>query len=643
MSSISDFDSTNIRGSVLDRSHSAGKLTRRERSTRLQVFQLEERTLLSGAAAIRSAHDALAAPTARVAESRSVSLAATRDAKSATAPTLTPIERLGYYNPATQEFEQLVDVPDYTNLLHGKDVYVLIHGWAPGYIKWVDNYAKKYDQVLQWWQTIPSNYPGGASNPQYQAIKKLDTSGAGPASPWLLDGYPDPVKKGDTIVSANGMAEDLVATDPNAVVLAYSWIDDSATSIQTITIPLVGYKIAIPQDAYHSEAMTTVNGARLAVALEQALGTEQQFQGKLQLIGHSHGSKVATVAADLLTTAPAADRLTVNQLTILDSPESDSYGGSFLAEAGAANDNWYFLQDLDISQKPSADSTFVDNYISALDEPYDVVKYTKSGVPSNPDLSQVIDVDLYAWPLIENGDFEEVHTYAALWYAGSAESGVTYGQKVGRMWSPLVAGSTPPAQSYNEQAWHLLTWKAREQYELTTPFINPSTIAPQFTTVKLSPPTNIPGVTVTNDSTYGASVTLTQQNSDSQSYIGTFKASAEYFSGLTFNYQFTNFTQGDELDIYEKTTNPKQPWALAFTMNPFLIQPGPQPETGSQPEAMKGTISLANPSLSLNWTHTLKFTLTSPDANSTSSVTVSNLMQYYYNIFSGKSRFLKGK
>lgn len=78
-------------------------------------------------------------------------------------------------------------------------------------------------------------------------------------------------------------------------------------------------------------------------------------------------------------------------------------------------------------------------------------------------------------------------------------------------------------------------------------------------------------------------------------------------------------------------------------MNPFLIQPGPQPETGSQPEAMKGTISLANPSLSLNWTHTLKFTLTSPDANSTSSVTVSNLMQYYYNIFSGKSRFLKGK
>ena len=73
-------------------------------------------------------------------------------------------------------------------------------------------------------------------------------------------------------------------------------------------------------------------------------------------------------------------------------------------------------------------------------------------------------------------------------------------------------------------------------------------------------------------------------------------------------------------------------------MNPFLIQPGPQPASGSQPEAMKGTISLANPSLSTNYTHTLKFVLTSPEANSTSSVTVSNLMQYAYNFFGGKSR-----
>ena len=440
---------------------------------------------------------------------------------------MTPIERLGYFNPATQEFEPLVDVNDYASLFHGKDVYVLVHGWAPGYIGWVNAYAAKYDKVLEWWQTIPSNYPGGKANKQYQAIKKLDTDNAGPASPWLLDGYPDPGVKKPARVSAFGMAQDLIATDPNnAVVLAYSWIDDSATSNQTINIPILNYTLKIPQDAYHSEALTTVNGARLAVALEQALGPEQTFQGKLQLIGHSHGSKVVTVAADLLTTAPQADRLTVNQLTILDSPESDSYGGSFLAEAGAANDNWYFLNDLNISQTPSATSTFVDNYISAFDMPYDVVSYTKSGVASNPDLKNVIDVDLYAWPLLENGNLEDVHTYAAYWYAGSAEKGVTYGNEVGRMWSPLVSGSTPPAQSFNEQASSAFTWKPSQQYELTTPYINPSTIAPVFTTVKLSPQTSTPGVMVKNNSTYGSSVTLTQQGTASQSYIGTFKASA---------------------------------------------------------------------------------------------------------------------
>jgi hypothetical protein len=627
---------------------SGGKDTRRKRrrATPLQVFGLEERTLLSVNLSPASTRGVLAAPTARVAESRSFSPAGRRLKQSAPPPTLTPIERLGYYNPTTQEFEQLVDVNNYTSLLQGKDVYVLVHGWAPGYINWVQNYAKKYDQVLEWWQTIPSNYPGGTANKQYQAIKKLDTDNAGPASPWLLDGSPYPPQKGDTVVASNGMAEDLVATDPNAVVLAYSWIDDSATSTQTITIPLVGYKISIPQDAYHSEALTTENGARLAVALEQALGPQTQFQGKLQLIGHSHGSKVVTVAADLLTTAPSADRLTVNQLTTLDSPESDSYGGSFLAEAGATNDNWYFMQDLNISKTPTptSTSTFVDNYISAFDEPYDVISYTKSGVPSNPDLSQVTDVDLYAWPLIENGDFEEVHTYAAEWYGGSAESGVTYGQKVGRMWSPLLADSAPvPAQSFNEQAWDVLTWKASEQYELTTPYFPPSTIAPQFTPVTLSPVTRTPRVKVSNNSTSGSSVTLTQQSSNSQTYIGKFTASAEYFSGLTFNYQFTNSTQGDALNIYEKTNDPNHPWDLAFTMNPFLIQPQPQPETGSQPAPLKGTISLANPSLSLNWSHTLKFTLTSPTANSTSSVTVSNLMQYSYNILSGKPRIIRGK
>ena len=44
----------------------------------------------------------------------------------------------------------------------------------------------------------------------------------------------------------------------------------------------------IPEESYRSEALTTLNGERMASALEQALGTS--FAGKLQLVGHSHGS-----------------------------------------------------------------------------------------------------------------------------------------------------------------------------------------------------------------------------------------------------------------------------------------------------------------------------------------------------------------
>ena len=287
------------------------------------------------------------------------------------------------------------------------------------------------------------------------------------------------------------MTQDLLNTDPNAVVLAYSWIDDSATSEKHITIPSPKFVVlSIPAGCVQVRGETTVNGTRLAVGLEQAIGSPQDFTGKINLIGHSHGSKVATVAAYLLTTAPTADRLPVNQLTILDSPESDSYGGSYLAEAGAANDNWYFLNDLNIAQKPvtGTASTFVDNYSSAFDETYDTVKFTKSGVASNTDLSQVIDTNLYAYPLIPvpfigRGDLDNVHSYAAYWYAGSSESAVNYGNQVGRLWSPLVNNSSPPAQSFNEQDWHSYDPEPSSQYYVTAASFNPLKIAPQFSTV----------------------------------------------------------------------------------------------------------------------------------------------------------------
>jgi len=284
-------------------------------------------------------------------------------------------------------------------------------------------------------------------------------------------------------------------------------------------------------------------------------------------------------------------------------------------------------------------STFVDNYLSAFDETYDTVQFTKSGVSSNTDLANVIDTDLYAYPLIYGGDLANVHSYAAYWYAGSSESGVNNGNQVGRLWSPLVKNSTPPPQSFNEQDWSLLDPEPSEQYYVTSAYVNPLKIVPEFSTVKFRTQSKTKGANVAYDPTYGSTVTLTQQNQSSkQTYEGSFTANLHYFSGLTFNYRFTNFQQGDELNVYVVTGDTTQPLDLAFKMDPFVIQPQAQPgNKGMQPTPLKGTISLANSTLHPFTPHTLQFVLSSTNPNSTSSVTVSNIMQYGYSVIPGAS------
>ena len=473
--------------------------------------------------------------------------------------------------------------------------------------------------VLKWWQTIPSDYVGGTKNAAYIKIRSWagtkpgDNSGA--MSPWLLDGHSVTYGKKKTfVVSANGLAEDLMASDPNAAVLAYSWLDDSATSAAMIKIK--GTPLQIPLDAYKSEAYTTLNGERLADGLEQALGSESQFGGKLQLIGHSHGSKVATVAAVALT-HDTPDPIDVNQLTILDSPESDSGTvagaiGFTLAELRATNDNWYFLQDLDISKYPSATQTFVDNDISAFDEPYHEISYPGS----SSTLGNVIDVHLSPWPDLFN-DPANVHSYAAYWYAGSSEPALTNGNEVGREWSPLVdpSGSRVPFFNYQYQAW--LTYKdnAAKQYDLLPGPGFPNN--PVFGGVTLGPQKSTQGVTVANDDPkLGTYVTLKEQDGKEQSTDETFTTTHKYLGGLTFNYQFTSFQPGDMLKISAYDPIAKK-WDIAFVMDPSLVQ--------SQAGPLQGTISLGSFSIG---TFGLRFQLISTQPNSTSSVTVSHLMQY---------------
>ena len=58
----------------------------------------------------------------------------------------------------------------------------------------------------------------------------------------------------------------------------------------------------------------------------------------------------------------------------------------------------------------------------------------------------------------------------------------------------------------------------------------------------------------TGDGT-GATVKLTQKKSDAVSYTGSFVASGRYLSGVSFNYQFANWTKGDKLNIYVVTVD----------------------------------------------------------------------------------------
>src|SRR5262249_35005068 len=159
---------------------------------------------------------------------------------------------------------------------------------------------------------------------------------------WLLHGYDVNAINVSEMGMAQTIANRAASVDPKTVVLAYTWIDDSGTS--SITNP------------YVSEAATVLNGERLADGLPTVLGSQSAFGGEIQLIGHSHGSKVATVAAVSLTTKDQPDTFDVRQLTILDSPEDESEVSNAL---WATNFNWYYLQDLNTNrQDPNA--TFVD-------------------------------------------------------------------------------------------------------------------------------------------------------------------------------------------------------------------------------------------------------------------------------------------
>jgi hypothetical protein len=467
--------------------------------------------------------------------------------------------------------------------LDGKRVYVIAHGWAPGFIDMVDAYAANNlpNPPLKWWQTLDTSLPQSPGNAD---------------SPEMFYG-----SAGDGIqISPVGLAYAITQADPNAVVLAYSWIDESATGTFAGTVP---------KGSYLSEAYTAMNGSRLANALQSVLPANFATSGgAMHLIGHSHGSKVATVAAVALDRTGIAN-YHVTHLTILDSPEN---GSLLVSEGDSANNLWYFLGALNAGRTGLA--TFVDNYISEFDNPLGTIQgvdplNTSQNVSS---LQQIVDVNLNPGLLFYSTDFGSLHAYAFNWYGGAS---LPWAQNptptVANQWSPLINPATPAtlAGSYSQQ-WSEPTGP---QFTLTAngpaPGINTVTDTPTFTDLSFT------STTTTAGATFGAGdVSLSQAGGDNPTFAGKFSPESE-IAGISFNFRFTNVGAGDQL-VISATTGALHGYEIHYVMT------GTVAGTGMQ----FGTLSLGYLAHSFI-ENSIQIQLVTA-ANSGAQVVVSNMQQF---------------
>lgn len=203
------------------------------------------------------------------------------------------------------------------------------------------------------------------------------------------------------------LAEAILADDPEAAVLAFSWVDESATAQGAL-------------NSIRSQLRTTVNGQRLAVALDAALSDADHH---VHLIGYSHGAKVVAIGATLLDPPP-------RHVTILDSPEN-----TLPILGGALNDLTSYLRVL--APGNIEDDIFVDNYASHFGIRYGIEDGLGSVVDTVLDPEQV--------PM-DSAPSE--HAYAWAWYLDSARR---VDRGVGFAWSPLRTKPAKPAATQLRQ------------------------------------------------------------------------------------------------------------------------------------------------------------------------------------------------
>ena len=198
------------------------------------------------------------------------------------------------------------------------------------------------------------------------------------------------------------------ASDRGATIFFYSWIDGSATA---------------SLDGWNSQSHTDHAGRMLAAAIKRVLPPNFDY-GKVHLLGHSHGAKVATVAATEVHPA---------HLTLFDSPER------FGPVARYANNKLYappYLPALPPARWPKG--TFVDNYYSCFGVCYN----EQGGATTRP----VVDVRLFARKCPPN-EFSCFHGYPMCFYRRAGGSGLGLG------WSPLLGQAYTTLERNYSQTW----------------------------------------------------------------------------------------------------------------------------------------------------------------------------------------------
>lgn len=253
-------------------------------------------------------------------------------------------------------------------------VYVFTHGWLPG---------------------------GRAS-----ARRSLAVAGRDPWA-WDVDVTNQygkaPVRMYTPLLAA------IAERDPEAAVLWFSWVDQSATDTSLFA-------------ARESLRHAPINGRRLAAALSHAIwdrsDVSQSRAPRIHLIGHSHGCVVSVNAA---LSAPLAP----DQLTLLDCPED-----WFSHTGGAAGLLTGTLPRLHPGRTPG--TTFVDAYATMFGRAYH----------DRPGLGQVVDVRVTP-PALDPKAVEprasQAHQFAVAWYADTVrdvQARTGFAWAVVRGWDP---------------------------------------------------------------------------------------------------------------------------------------------------------------------------------------------------------------